>query len=645
VSIGKISFSFLILAVSLIALSAPAFGQQKGQWVPGQFGLNAGAIPDPGITYANLAVNYSAGQLNDSSGNPRTLITGNYSFWVDENIFYYVPKHKFLGGYFMPYIALNFATGSLVADITPPPPIGPPGTNLTASGGGSGFADMFVEPLNMGWHFGKRVDFNAGYGFTAPTGRYTAGASNNVGSGYWGNDITSGTTLYITKNQATTANLATAWEIHGQRTVASIPGAAGQTSNITPGQAFTMEWGLGQVLPLKKDFSRLLQIGLVGYDQWQVSSNGGNYMVAGLPVPANLVPYYSVHGIGGQANFILPKKNFVAFIKGYDEYRALARVEGRTIVFGFSYTFKFPKEAPPPPPPGPPTASCSGMPQSVFAGSNAKVAIRANASDPAGGTLSYKWTATGGNVEGSGPEVQWDSAGLAAGTYRVAATVANPKGATANCEAEVRVEPRPNRPPTIACAANPASIFAGERSKITCDASDPDGDPLTYGWRANAGQITGSGPSGDYDSTGLSPGTYSITTRVDDGRGGAADATTSVAVKAVPPAPMASKISECAFDKPLSARIDNVCKRILDDVALRLQNEPRATAVIIGYSDPKERNPEKVSGDRGANAVKYLGEKGIDASRTTTRTGSGQAGADQQNRRIDVVWVPEGASY
>jgi outer membrane protein OmpA-like peptidoglycan-associated protein len=108
---------------------------------------------------------------------------------------------------------------------------------------------------------------------------------------------------------------------------------------------------------------------------------------------------------------------------------------------------------------------------------------------------------------------------------------------------------------------------------------------------------------------------------------------------------MASKISECAFDKPLSARIDNVCKRILDDVALRLQNEPRATAVIIGYSDPKERNPEKVSGDRGANAVKYLGEKGIDASRTTTRTGSGQAGADQQNRRIDVVWVPEGASY
>jgi hypothetical protein len=37
--------------------------QQKGQWVPGQFGLNAGVIPDPGVTYANLALNYSASQL------------------------------------------------------------------------------------------------------------------------------------------------------------------------------------------------------------------------------------------------------------------------------------------------------------------------------------------------------------------------------------------------------------------------------------------------------------------------------------------------------------------------------------------------------------------------------------------------------
>jgi hypothetical protein len=244
-----------VLGCMLLGGSSSVLAQQKGQWVPGQFGLNAGAIPEPGITYANLALNYSASRLNDSSGN-RVFqnVTGTYGFWVDENIFDYVPKQKILGGYFKPYVALNYASGELVADLSLA------ATNLTAAAGGSGFADMYVQPLNLGWHL-KRADVNAGYAFSAPTGRYTPGASDNVGSGYWGNNITSGTTVYITKNKGTSANLATDWEIHGQRQTASTP--SGQFSEKTPGQAFTDEWGVGQVLPLKKDMSRLLQLGLV----------------------------------------------------------------------------------------------------------------------------------------------------------------------------------------------------------------------------------------------------------------------------------------------------------------------------------------------------------------------------------------------
>jgi hypothetical protein len=225
----------VLLAGIILFHLATAMAQQKGRWVPGQFGLNAEVIPDSGITYANMALSYSASQLNGPNGNQILQnVTGTYSFWVDENIFYYVPDHKFLGGYFMPYMALNYASGSLVADL----PI-VPGVSLSASGGGSGLADTFVEPVNMGWHL-KRADFNAGYAFTARTGRYSG----------------------------TSANLATDWEIHGQRRTASIP--SGQISNKTPGQAFTIEWGFGQVLPLKKNMSMLAQLGLVGYDQWQV---------------------------------------------------------------------------------------------------------------------------------------------------------------------------------------------------------------------------------------------------------------------------------------------------------------------------------------------------------------------------------------
>ena len=125
-------FKIALLVGIILCHITTAMGQQKGQWVQGQFGLNAGVIPDPGFTYANLALSYSASQLNGSTGNKVPGITGTYSFWVDENIFYYVPKHKFLGGYFMPYISLNYATGELVAELA----LGE--TNLGGAGGGSG---------------------------------------------------------------------------------------------------------------------------------------------------------------------------------------------------------------------------------------------------------------------------------------------------------------------------------------------------------------------------------------------------------------------------------------------------------------------------------------------------------------------------
>jgi outer membrane protein OmpA-like peptidoglycan-associated protein len=292
----------------------------------------------------------------------------------------------------------------------------------------------------------------------------------------------------------------------------------------------------------------------------------------------------------------------------------------------------------------PPTVSCTADKNMVYLDSGDVVTVTCTGSDPDNDPLTYTWSSTGGKVDGTGPQVRWLSAGTPLGSYTITTKVDDGRGGFASSGVSVSVEAKPNHPPTITCSADRSSVFSGEKVHITTNASDPDGDPLTYTWRANAGQIVGTGAAVDFDTSGLAPGNYTVTVRVDDGRGGAADCSSTVEVKPVPPPPQASKISDCAFGKPLSTRIDNVCKRILDDVALRLQNEPRGSAVIIGYSDPKEAKPAKIAGDRATNAVKYLGEKGIDASRVTTRTGAGQAGASD-NRRIDVVWVPEGASY
>ncbi len=298
-----------------------------------------------------------------------------------------------------------------------------------------------------------------------------------------------------------------------------------------------------------------------------------------------------------------------------------------------------------PPVDHPPTVTCSVDKSMVFVDSQDVAVITATASDPDNDPLTYTWTATGGRVDGTGSTVRWLSAGTAAGTNTVTLRVDDGKGGAASCTTDVRVEPKPNRPPTVTCSADRSSVFAGEKVHIASNATDPDGDQLSYTWNASAGQVMGTGATVDFDTTGLAPGNYTVTGRVSDGHGGTADCTTNVEVKAVPPPAQASKINECTFGKSLSVRIDNVCKRILDDVALRLQNEPRGSAVIIGYSDPKEARHEKLAGLRGSNAVKYLGEKGVDASRIQTRTGSGQAGAGNENRRIEVIWVPEGATY
>jgi len=291
-----------------------------------------------------------------------------------------------------------------------------------------------------------------------------------------------------------------------------------------------------------------------------------------------------------------------------------------------------------------PVAACSQDKTSVFAESNDVVNVTATASDPDGDPINYTWSATGGRVDGTGPRVRWLPA-AAPGSYTITLTVDDGRGGMATCAVDARVDPRPNRPPTVTLSSDRDTVLVGERVHFTATGADPDNDPLTYTWRTNGGNLNAAGTSGDLDTTGLAPASYTVTVRVDDGRGGAADASRAVNVQAPPPPPQASKINGCDFKLLNSARVDNICKRVLDDVALRLQNEPRATVVILGYADPRERQPDKLAGDRSANAAKYLTDKGLASARVNSRAGSGQAGAGQANRRIDVIWVPEGATY
>jgi hypothetical protein len=301
----------------------------------------------------------------------------------------------------------------------------------------------------------------------------------------------------------------------------------------------------------------------------------------------------------------------------------------------------------PPKPNHPPVASCSASPTSVYQGSTEAIGIHVAATDADNDPLTYSYTSTGGTVDGTGPDVRFNPAGLAIGSYTVNAKVDDGRGGTATCAVDVAVTKRPNRPPVISCAPERNPIIAGERVAINSTASDPDGDPLTYSYSATGGQVSGNGPVAQFDSTGLSAGSYTVTCTADDGQGGRTSATTTVDVQQPAPPPQASKVGDCGYNKVGAARFDNACKRVGDDVALRLKNEPNAKVVIIGYADKKEPKADKLAQARADGAKKYLGEKGIDASRIETRVGtaSTEKGSEKDNRRVDFIFVPEGATY
>jgi len=310
---------------------------------------------------------------------------------------------------------------------------------------------------------------------------------------------------------------------------------------------------------------------------------------------------------------------------------------------GFVVKIAFARWPEKPLPPDSVTASCSAEKSSVMEGSNEFVAATASATDANGRPLTYTWSASSGKISGVGPFVRWDSTGLAAGNYSLTARVDNGVGNNASCSTSIAVRSKPApAAPTMSCIANPATVNAGERPTITAVVNDPSGTPITYTWQANAGQIIGTGESVQFDTSSLAPGTYTITGRAENGVHSACDCSTTVTVQAPPPAPEASKISECLF-APNRARADNVCKRTLDDVAVRLQSDAKAKIVLVGSADPKEHQSQKLAAQRADSAKKYLGEKkSVDTSRVDVRT---KTGVGEEDRRVEIILVPDGATY
>jgi outer membrane protein OmpA-like peptidoglycan-associated protein len=317
-----------------------------------------------------------------------------------------------------------------------------------------------------------------------------------------------------------------------------------------------------------------------------------------------------------------------------DSLAAGGRENSLRLGTGIVLRFGLPHEAPPAPVNHPPVAACSASPTSLFAGSGDTVAVHVNASDPDNDPLTYSYTATGGAVDGSGPDARWNSTGVTPGNYTVTVQVNDGKGGTASCATDIKVEERPNRPPTATLSVERSPILPGEHTGITCTGTDPDDDPLTYSYTASGGQVTGTGQNASFDATGLQPGTYTVKCTVSDGRGGTADASGNVEVKEAPQVhqlEMKLALHSIYFPtalptvaKPnggLMASQAVTLDTLAADFTQYLTYRPNAHLILGGHADVrggKEYN-QLLSERRVEKTKSYLIEKGVPADHIDTK--------------------------
>ena len=327
-----------------------------------------------------------------------------------------------------------------------------------------------------------------------------------------------------------------------------------------------------------------------------------------------------------------------------------ARQDNLRLGTGIVLRFGLPKEAPPPPVNQPPVAACSANPTSVFAGSGDTVAIHVNASDPDNDPLTYTYTASSGTVDGTGPDARWNSTGLSEGTYTVTTQVSDGKGGTASCATDIKVEARPNRPPTASLAVERSPILPGEHTGITCTGNDPDNDPLTYTYSASGGQVTGTGSSAQFDATGLQPGTYNVKCTVNDGRGGTADASGNVEVNEPPQVHQLElklalhsiyfPTAQPTVAKPNGGLLANqagTLDTLANDFKQYLTYKPDAHLILGGHADIRggKQYNQLLSERRVERAKNHLIEKGVPADHIDTKAyGVDQNMTDEQVKKL-----------
>ena len=285
-----------------------------------------------------------------------------------------------------------------------------------------------------------------------------------------------------------------------------------------------------------------------------------------------------------------------------------------------------------------PMVACAPSDVNVTEGQS--TTVRAQASDGNNDALTYSWSVDGSSVTNNQSSFEFGTAGRSVGGHTVQVTVTDADNMSANCEFNVTVDRRPNTGPSVALTLDNDEVYAGDRVSANAEASDAEGDPMTYAWTLDGQRRSDTSSTISIDTTGLSGGRHSVAVTVEDDRDGSGSATQTLSVR------------EKIVVQVSAIRPDNLAKAALDEIALKMRQNSQLRAMLTGHTD--DRGSEEVNertGQRRADAVKaYLvDEQNVAESRIEAGSaGETMPAADNEtaqgredNRRVEIeLYVP-----
>jgi len=287
--------------IVVFANATLAHAQQLGYKLLGGAGIDAGVQPPAGLAIIDRVLHYRSTELRGRDGEvvpidgldiKATGMALGASFTTQ------LQHETFLT------FSLAFPLARLRVNSDQP----------TASINGFGFADMFVQPLRVGWRH-PLFDVATAYNVYVPTGKFEP-RRGGVGAGHWTHQFSLGGALFLDTTRTGRLSAMASYETNTRK----------RGIDIRRGDLIQIQGGAGVGV------AKGLTVGVASFAMWQVTANRG------ADIPATLRGQWSrAFGVGPEVIAVIPSWSTKIELRIERELGVKSRPKGQVIAFNASY--------------------------------------------------------------------------------------------------------------------------------------------------------------------------------------------------------------------------------------------------------------------------------------------------------------------